>query len=160
MIKSYSKFVFWWVSVLLILTATFWSYYFGFIQTIWENDITYITSIIAAIFIAANIPLGWASYKIGKDRKFYKQKINKILETCWFTSEQLMALGMLGTVIGLIHMLAVNFVGIGSDVGMQGMLGDMWKAMGLALYTNAVGLVCSIILKVQVYFIGQGLDET
>lgn len=159
--KSYSKFILWWVSVLLILTGVFWANYFGFVEKVWESDVTYITSIITFVFIAANIPLGWVAYKSANTTYsiINKEKINRILETCWFTSEQLMALGMLGTVIGLIHMLAANFIGVG-DAGMQGMLGDMWKAMGLALYTNAVGLICSIVLKVQVYFVGQGIDET
>jgi len=160
MIKSYSKFIAWWVSVLLILTGIFWANYFGFVYKIWESDVTMITSLISIVFVLTNIPLGWLSYNLSNSS--YKQNPNtaKILDMCWFVSEQLMALGMLGTVIGLIHMLAANFIGINNDAGMQTLLSDMWKSMGLALYTNAVGLIFSIVLKVQVYFIGQGLDET
>lgn len=154
MLLKYSKFFMWWVSLLMILTGTFWSYYFGVINMIWESDTTYITSIIAFMFVTANIFLGWLSYKFAFNPLQYK----KHLETVWFTSEQLMALGMLGTVIGLIHMLAANFIGA-ADGSMQSLLSDMWKAMGLALYTNAVGLIASIILKFQVYAIGHGLDE-
>jgi len=157
---AYSKFIAWWVSILLIATGLFWAGYFGLVQKVWETDVTMITTLIALIFIVVNLPLGWASYKLSDPsyKVLHRGKLDRLLDTCWFTSEQLMALGMLGTVIGLIHMLAANFIGVGGD-GMQGMLSEMWKAMGLALYTNAVGLICSIVLKVQVYFIGHGIDE-
>lgn len=158
---GYSKFLAWWVSILLLATGVFWAGYFGFIYEIWVSDITYITSIIAAVFILINAFLGWISFKV-RDPDYVdsnRELVKNRLETVWFTSEQIMALGMLGTVIGLIHMLAANFIGANGDANMQMLLGDMWKAMGLALYTNAVGLICSIALKVQVYIVGYGLDE-
>lgn len=145
------KFIFWWASVLLTFTLVYWSYHFGVIHTIWVSDVTMITSLISLIFLVTNLYLGWI---------VFRNKItSKPLETCWFISEQLMALGMLGTVIGLIHMLSNNFIGVTDETGLQNLLSNMWSAMGLALYTNAVGLVASIILKVQVYFIGRDTDE-
>lgn len=145
------KLIFWWASILLTSTLVYWSYHFGFIHTVWVSDVTMITSLISLIFLATNIYLGWA---------IFRDKISpKILETCWFISEQLMALGMLGTVIGLIHMLSNNFIGVNQENGLQNLLGNMWSAMGLALYTNAVGLIASIILKIQVYFVGRDTDE-
>ena len=152
------KFYTWWVSVLLIATGAFWAHYFGVIQTIVSTDVTYITSIIAAVFVICNLSLGYYSYKLS-DPWYSRERLSKLLDMNWFMSEQMMALGMLGTVIGLIHMLATNFV---TDTSaMQGMLSEMWKAMGLALYTNAVGIVASIILKLQVYFLSYGEnDET
>jgi hypothetical protein len=116
-----------------------------------------ITSLISIVFVAANIFLGWTAYLSDKHPTI---SISKNLETCWFISEQLMALGMLGTVIGLIHMLAASFIGVSLDSGLQTLLADMWKSMGLALYTNAVGLIGSIVLKVQVYYLGRNVNET
>ena len=157
---KHTKLMAWWVSVLLIGTGIFWAYFFGFIDRVWEADETMITSLIAVIFAACNVQLGIVAYQIGKAQHLYDENVKKKLETLWFMSEQIMALGMLGTVIGLILMLSTTSVGAVTDANMQGMLGNMWKAMGLALYTNAVGLVCSIVLKIQVYFVGYGLDET
>lgn len=158
---KYKKFILWWLSVLLILTGVFWSFHFGLITLIWNTDITYITSIIAILFTTASCSLGWIAFK-QSDLAFAvvnKSAVVKVYDTSWFLSEILMALGMLGTVIGLIYMLATSFVG--SDPSqMQTQLGDMWKHMGLALYTNAVGIVGSIVLKLQVYFIGYDVDET
>ena len=150
----------WWVSVLLIGTGVFWAYFFGLVHTVWVADETYITSLIAAIFVACNVKLGIMAYQIDSPDYWDMDTIKKRLETMWFMSEQMMALGMLGTVIGLIMMLSTTTVGSIDGGSMQGILAGMWKSMGLALYTNAVGLICSIVLKLQVYYVGNGLDET
>lgn len=156
-LSNYKRFIFWWVSVLLVATSIFWANYFGLVNTIWASDSTKITSVIVVLFTITNLALGWLAWK-ASDPIFMSTKryiLEKITDYSWFMSEMLMALGMLGTVIGLIHMLEVNAISnIKDSNAIQGMLGGMWKAMGLALYTNAVGLLFSIILKFQVYFIG------
>jgi hypothetical protein len=164
LIVKYKKFFFWWISILLIATGLFWAQHFGLIIKIWNDDHIKITSIISLIFLISNILLGYTAYKIA-DPEYVsqnKEKVLKKLNGFWFVSEQLMALGMLGTVIGLIYMLASNFVGqdLQNANYMQELLGSMWKSMGLALYANAVGLITSIILKVQVFIIGYDIDET
>lgn len=148
--SRYKKVIIWWVSILLIGTGIFWANYFGVIQTIWTNDSTKLASVAAAVFVAANLALGWAAWQnaISPDNPI----IRKVTDYCWFLSEMLMALGMLGTVIGLIHMLQIN-AAAGGAVDPT-MIAGMWKAMGLALYTNAVGLVGSIVLKFQTSIIG------
>lgn len=155
-----TKFTAWWVSILLLATGVFWAGYFGLLEKIWISDETYITSIISVVFIVTNFYLGVAAFWADDAASTRKPWFRDRLQTVWFVSEQLMALGMLGTVIGLIMMLANNFIGDAGGTAMQSMLANMWKSMGLALYTNAVGLVCSISLKAQVYVVGYGLDES
>lgn len=153
------KFYFWWLSVLLIATFVFWASYMGFVAKIWYTDITMLSSIIAVIFVFSNVKLGYISY--GIDNGAPRKKLIKETDTVWFLSEMLMAIGMLGTVIGLIHMLAVNMIGnnIQDSNAIQQLLGHMWESMGLALYTNAVGLVTSIVLKLQVHFVAGDLED-
>lgn len=140
--------------MLLTMTGLFWSYYLGFVTEVWTTDITMITSIILVMFFAATLFLGKGlhSYQTRDDL----QGLMKKSDLCWFVSEQMMALGMLGTVIGLIHMLATGF---GDTTSLNDALPNMWKSMGLALYTNAVGIAFSIILKLQVYFVTYGLID-
>lgn len=158
--QKYKNFIFWWVSVLLVATGVFWANHFGLIEQIWNNDVTLITSAISLVFIVFNIALGWVTYKMSNPSFFFshKESITKFYGMGWFLSEIMMALGMFGTVIGLILMLSTSFVGADATQ-MQGQLGEMWKHMGLALYTNAVGIVASIVLKLQVYYTGYDLDE-
>lgn len=156
--SRYKKFIMWWVSILLIGTGIFWANYFGVIQTIWLNDSTKLASVAAVVFVISNLALGWAAWKtttIYSTSHTYQvahKQVRKITDYCWFLSEMLMAIGMLGTVIGLIHMLEIN-AQAGGTVD-PSMIAGMWKAMGLALYTNAVGLVGSIVLKFQTSIIG------
>lgn len=131
----------------------------GFIAKIWHTDITMLSSVIAFTFIVANFKLGWISYHLDSESASNKQLV-KETNTVWFLSEIVMAIGMLGTVIGLIHMLAANFVGDTANTdALQGILGNMWQSMGLALYVNAVGLLASIVLKLQVHFIAGDLGD-
>lgn len=155
------KFYMWWLSVLLTATTLFWAYYMGFISKIWNTDITMLSSAIALVFVYANAKLAWISYHLDTNyTKVFKEKLVKETNTVWFLSEIVMAIGMLGTVIGLIHMLAANFVSDASNTNaLQGILSSMWGSMGLALYVNAVGLVASIVLKLQVHFIAGDLDN-
>ena len=138
---------------MLIATSFFWAFKMGVVTKIWETDITMLTSLITLIFVASNVLLGYVAYNF--DRNHLKSKLADSVNTIWFISEIVMALGMLGTVIGLIAMLGANVVGNATQDmnGIQALLGSMWQHMGLALYTNAVGIICSIILKVQVHFI-------
>lgn len=153
------KFYLWWLSVLLIATSFFWAYYMGFVAKIWHTDVTMLSSVIALGFIAANAKLAWITYHQDSGSAA-KQQLTEQTNSVWFISEILMAIGMLGTVIGLIHMLAVSFVGGDlQQADLQGLLGNMWKSMGLALYTNAVGLVASIVLKLQAHFIVGDLGD-
>lgn len=150
----------WWLSILLTATILFWAHYMGFVIKIWDTDITMLSSVIALAFVFANAKLAWISYKLDTNYSKIKQKLLKETNTVWFLSEIVMAIGMLGTVIGLIHMLAANFVGDTSNTNaLQGVLSSMWGSMGLALYVNAVGLVASIVLKLQVHFIAGDLDD-
>lgn len=159
-VLNYKKFMAWWVSVLLIGTGIFWAYFFGLVHTVLAADETYITSLIAVIFVVCNVKLGFIAYQIDSPNYWDMDTVKKRLETLWFMSEQLMALGMMGTVIGLIMMLSTTSVGSIDAGSMQSVLSGMWKSMGLALYTNAVGLAGSILLKLQVYYVSYGSDET
>ena len=66
-------------------------------------------------------------------------------------TELLLALGMIGTVIGFILMLGGSFESLNlSDTGsVKTALTAMAIGMSTALYTTLVGMVCSQILKVQ-----------
>ena len=155
------KFYMWWLSVLLTATTMFWAHHMGFVSKIWNTDITMLSSVIALVFVYANAKLAWISYYLDTNyTKAFKEKLVKETNTVWFLSEIVMAIGMLGTVIGLIHMLAANFVSDASNTNaLQGILSSMWGSMGLALYVNAVGLIASIVLKLQVHFIAGDLDN-
>ena len=164
------RFYLWWVSVLFIGTGIFWAEYFGILNKIWVTDKTYLTSIIFFLFIIMNILIGYVTYhwdtykrnnyhfRLSNVKTHSKNNLNQLIDSCWFMSEILMGLGMLGTVIGLIEMLSITSLGQDQDA-VQILLTNMWSSLGLALYTNAVGLTTSIILKLQTYYIIEDANE-
>ena len=74
-------------------------------------------------------------------------------EAGWFTSEICLTLGLIGTVSGFILMLygAFSEINISDTVSIQESLKKMSLGMSTALYTTLVGLLTSLVLKIQ-YF--------
>jgi flagellar motor component MotA len=75
----------------------------------------------------------------------------------WYMSEMLLSLGMVGTVIGFIYMLSTMFTDINvQDINsVQYALGQMATGMGTALWTTLTGLICSILLKLQLVYMDE-----
>jgi biopolymer transport protein ExbB/TolQ len=67
---------------------------------------------------------------------------------------------MIGTVAGFIYMLGNSFtqLSVGDASSMMAALKQMGAGMATALYTTGVGLVCSILLKIQVFNLDQHLN--
>lgn len=159
-IRTNTKFIWWWVSTLIVATGLFWSGYLGLLSFIWQIDITYITSIIGVQYLIAMAMLGYMAFKSAMPEFHGSNLHKKLTDHCWFFSESLMALGMLGTVIGLIHMsFAFATVNMAETTALQVAVLESYHALGLALFTNMVGLVASIALKYQTQFIGYSDEE-
>jgi len=83
-------------------------------------------------------------------------------ESGWFTSDILLTIGMIGTVLGFIFMLSSSFENINaSNLGsIQHSLTTMSAGMSTALFTTAAGLICSLILKIQLFIFGKYLEKS
>jgi hypothetical protein len=53
----------WFVLLLSYGTAAFFAAYYGLLQSIWRTDVTYMTSVIGAIFVAAALYIGFESWR-------------------------------------------------------------------------------------------------
>ena len=156
------RFYVWWISIALISTGLFWSFYSGIIKTILDRDSTHITLVIAIVFAIGTLSLGYAAYLKTLDNRFdlyqyeYDGKINSLLDTAWFISDLLMGLGMAGTVIGIILLLGIDqTINVQDTAALNTLLNKMWSALGVAFFPNAVGLLSSIILKIQTHLISK-----
>jgi len=89
------------------------------------------------------------------------QDYNQRADVGWFVSESCLALGMVGTVTGFLIMLGTAFanVDVTNAVTLQQALSDMALGMSTALWTTLVGLVCSLIIKVQLVNLEVALNE-
>ncbi len=71
-----------------------------------------------------------------------------------FASDTLMKLGLLGTIVGFIIMLApIATLDAADKVAMRSSMGLMSDGMAVAMYTTLAGLVGSILVKIQYYML-------
>ena len=71
-----------------------------------------------------------------------------------FASDTVMKLGLLGTIIGFIIMLApIAGLDVSDKSTMKSSMGLMSEGMAVAMYTTLAGLVGSILLRIQYYML-------
>lgn len=92
--------------------------------------------------------------------KAFEEKLFNAQAIGFFIAETMLRLGLLGTVIGFIFMLAPLTSVQAIDVGqMREILASMSDGMAVALYTTLCGLVGGILLKLEYYFLQGGTEE-
>jgi hypothetical protein len=116
------------------------TWYFSFVNFLYANDFTKLSFVIIAILFFTTLIIGYKYYKNNHD-----------FEIEWFTSEVVISLGMIGTVVGFIFMLYAAFSELTVDdpVKLQQSMMLMAKGMGTALLTTLVGLISSVLIKCQ-----------
>ena len=146
----------WWLIFCLIVLGIGTCFYFDVHKSLHESDITRLSYLIIFIFLCTSIWIGTKTYKVGILQD-YEQKS----DVGWFISESCLALGMVGTVTGFLIMLGTAFanVDVTNAVTLQQALADMATGMSTALWTTLVGLVCSLIIKVQLVNLEVALNE-
>ncbi len=113
---------------------------FGYVDYVLANDVTRLSVVIAAVFIAASAYVGVIAAK-------GKQSTNAL----WFASDAVLSLGMMGTVLGLLIVLTSNFgsVDTADAAAMSALMAAIGSGMGTALTTTIVGLGASVLLKLE-----------
>ena len=125
-------------------------------QQIAQVDFTRISFLILGGFVICSIRTGKSTYDIscGKDPVV----VTTANETGWFWADAFVAAGMIGTVIGFIVMMSGTFDNV-SSANIQNVIVHALSKMGLALYTTASGLVCSLLLKIQLFNVAQHIEK-
>ena len=146
----------WWLIFCITLLGLCTCVYFHVHKELYVADVTRLSFFILSIFIFTSVWIGTKTYKVGVHED-YDQKS----DVGWFISESCLALGMVGTVTGFLIMLKTAFenVDVSNSVTLQMALSDMATGMSTALWTTLVGLVCSLIIKVQLVNLEVALNE-
>ena len=142
--KISKSFLLWWVQVVSICFALFFIYTFDWFEALYNSDQTKISFLIITVFVIASITTGYLSYK--KTINF-----EKLSNYVWFSSETMVTLGLIGTVAGFLLMLSSAFdnLDVKNVENVQEVITDMSLGMSTALCTTLVGLVCSVLTKIQ-----------
>jgi len=140
-------FLCWWLIVCAMAAGLHITHSMGWLVPLYTNDLTYITFVITVITVLTTLSLG------------YKFKVLDAVSVNveWFVSDVVLTLGMLGTVIGFMIMLQGTFSSIefNDAHSIRLALSSMSQGLFTALNTTLIGLVSTIILKVQLTVYGK-----
>ena len=86
--------------------------------------------------------------------------LDRNLERGWFYSDIVLSVGMIGTVVGFIMMLTgfadLNFE---NTEEVQSLISKLGYGMSTALATTLVGLISSVILKLQYFLLETTIEK-
>jgi hypothetical protein len=134
------KFLKWWfVFVVQAIGLGVFAYLDG-AQYLLDNDRTYLSIVIIAVWLAVSGAVGWFTWR--KEEK---------PEFLWFCTESCMTVGMIGTVTGFILMLSTSLATLDpNDVeNMRSAIANMAVGMSTALLTTLAGLMATLMLRIQ-----------
>ena len=128
----------------------------GYLGDIYNSDVTKISVGIFLILI-------WQTYRVGRIlfRAHYSVVPEDVIasskeeiESGWFWSDNVLSLGMIGTVIGFMTMLS-GFItlDIADPESVQSIIAQLGSGMATALTTTLVGLIVSVLIKIQFFMI-------
>ena len=156
--KIGTKLLKWWLIFCLILIVFGTSYHFNLHTLLYHADVTKLSFLIIVIFIFTSVWIGRKTYDLETSTG-----IDEKIDVGWFIAETCLALGMVGTVTGFLYMLGSAFenIDISNTQTLQDALASMAKGMSTALYTTLIGLISSIIIKIQLvnYEVGENKQE-
>ena len=137
---------------------------FNVFEILWNSDKTKITFVIISLFTFISLFCGYEAWRLNKikiNNQEPDEDLKRKYETGWFSSEICLTLGLIGTVSGFILMLVGAFaeLNISDPDSVQQSLMNMSLGMSTALYTTLVGLIASVILKVQFFRLESHFDN-
>ena len=155
MLKNLLIYRFLLVNLLAVLAGVF-AFERGWIQPLYMNDFTYITSIIAILFITCWVRTFQRILGTGYMMNRLKETggwnikpgaVNKVwAKVAWLgdVSDWLVGLGLLGTIIGFSYALSgVNESSLCSARGVSDAIGPLMEGMRVALNTTIAGAIFS-----------------
>ena len=136
----------WWLISCLTMLGLGVSVYFDVHTHLYNSDVTRLSYLILFIFVCTSIWIGNKTYRV-----YAWEDYDQSVDVGWFVAESCLAIGMVGTVTGFLLMLGTAFkdLDVTNVVSLQDALINMALGMSTALYTTLTGLVCSLIIKVQ-----------
>ena len=163
LLDKYSILLRWWLFFAVASLGTVALFLSGIVDKVNEVDVTKISFLIYAVFVVFTIRVGIHTYHLCREDKITNRHVAQYYKKSdigWFVSDMLLTLGMIGTVAGFIYMLSSSFSEMDPKniVSMQSVLAKMSAGMSTALYTTAAGLVCSLMLKLQLFNFTHHLD--
>lgn len=166
--NKFYTFLRWWIFTLGVGGLCFLVGWLGFFETLFYADISKLSFVILLIYLILSIKCGVLTYRYDKDVAYSGTKITdakkhilKSLQPGWFWAEICLSIGMIGTIIGFIIMMASGLENIDFTNTEQTkvMIAELSRGMGTALYTTLIGLICAVLIRVQYFYLYQSIKS-
>jgi hypothetical protein len=135
----------------------------GLFAALWIADLSGLSFITMILYLILTGFVGVLTHRLTNNEpgsKIYNENVI-YMQPCWYGSELLMALGMMGTLIGFTMMLGPALVGLDPSniVTAKSAIVNMAGGMSTAVLTTLVGLITSQLVKLQLINLDTSLPE-
>jgi hypothetical protein len=152
----------WWCIFCASVFVLFYLGFVGFLRRLWEVDQTHIATFTLSFYIINSMFIGWITSKLTSllpTTDQYK-RLRTYLQPLWLSSEILMGLGMVGTLIGFILTLSsIGALNIGDMAQTKQAIIGAAGGMSTTVLCTLAGLSCSLLTKLQLSNLGVSLEN-
>lgn len=139
----------WWVIVISTLVISAYCLILGLFHQLWNIDVSKLSFLIFSLTSLVTVFIGFLTYRAEQYWYTHRQLVDTYIQPCRFSAQVMSELGMLGTVIGFLFMLGPAFAGGDLLADPSATISNMAVGMATALTTTLVGIICSLIIKIQ-----------
>ena len=145
----------WWLFICLLSIGAYFGIYFDIFSTIFDTDKTYLSSVILLLFTGSTLLTGYRTWLFNYRKTYTDTKLG------WFCGEIMFSLGMIGTLIGFVLVFgdALAHIDLEDQANKAKIIADMGIGISTAIYTTLAGLVCTILLWIQLINLEYGFDH-
>jgi hypothetical protein len=136
----------------VLTTLAFFAQQKGVFETVIENDASYISLVCMTLFVGFSAYTGKLAYDA--DKKLSPSTVEQFhrkMEPAWFAAEHFLTLGLIGTTAGFCYTVNKALGVSGTEV--TEIITQLKNGIGRTLYTTIAGLVCSLLLQVQLFVV-------
>ena len=144
----------------LILFGGYLLFDSGLVSVMLEGDKSRLSLLILAIWLGMSARWLFLLRRIESTDAIAEDDMVRWLNHGWFAADSVLKIGLLGTIIGFILMLApIGELTSFDASSLQSALAAMSAGMAVALYTTLTGLIANIILRFQFQFLADAMQK-
>jgi hypothetical protein len=144
----------------LILFGGYLLFERGLVGVLLEGDKSRLSWLILDIWLGMSARWLFLLRRIESTDAIAEDDMVRWLNHGWFAADSVLKIGLLGTIIGFILMLApIGELTSFDASSLQSALAAMSAGMAVALYTTLTGLIANIILRFQFQFLADAMQK-
>ena len=144
----------------LILFGGYLLFDSGLVGVLLEGDKSRLSWLILAIWLGMSARWLFLLRRMEGPAAIAEEDMVRWLNHGWFAADSVLKIGLLGTIIGFILMLApIGELTSFDATSLQSALAAMSAGMAVALYTTLTGLIANILLRFQFQFLADTMQK-